>query len=137
MSTFADTSFWYALSYANDRHNARAKLIAHAGHEFVTTDHILVETWLLLQRRRNQQAANTFWRNIRDGAAKVEEVIAADLDAAWAIGQAFPDQAFSIVDRTSFVVMERRGLRRAASFDDDFAIYRYGPRRSLAFEVVR
>jgi len=41
------------------------------------------------------------------------------------------------VDRTSFAVMERLGVHRAASFDDDFAVYRFGPRRSKAFEVVR
>jgi len=32
-------------------------------------------------------------------------------------------QDFSIVDRTSFAIMERLGLSHAASFDDDFAIY--------------
>lgn len=60
-----------------------------------------------------------------------------DLDAAWAIGQAFPDQDFSLVDRTSFAVMERLGIRRVASFDDDFTVYRYGRGRERAFEVVR
>jgi len=47
------------------------------------------------------------------------------------------DQTFSIVDRTSFVVMERLGLTRVASFDRDFAIYRYGRDRNRAFEVMR
>lgn len=27
--------------------------------------------------------------------------------------------------------------RTAASFDDDFAVYRFGPRRERAFEVLR
>lgn len=57
--------------------------------------------------------------------------------AAWAIGELFPDQDFSIVDRTSFVVMERLRIRSVATFDDDFSIYRYGPKRDRAFEVVR
>jgi hypothetical protein len=60
-----------------------------------------------------------------------------DLDAAWRIGEAFPDQDFSIVDRTSFAVMERLGVTVVASFDDDFSIYRFGPRRQHAFEVRR
>jgi predicted nucleic acid-binding protein len=59
------------------------------------------------------------------------------MNAAWAIGESFPDQKFSIVDRTSFAVMERLGITRAASFDDDFAIYRYGRSRERAFEIVR
>ena len=53
------------------------------------------------------------------------------------IGELFTDQRFSIVDRTSFAVMERLGLTRVASFDQDFAIYRYGRKRDRAFEVLR
>jgi len=61
----------------------------------------------------------------------------ADLDVAWEIGQEFPDQDFSLVDRTSFAVMRRLGLTRVASFDDHFAIYRYGRARERALEVLR
>jgi predicted nucleic acid-binding protein len=41
------------------------------------------------------------------------------------------------VDRTSFAVMLRLGVHRVASFDDHFAVFRFGPGRRLAFEVVR
>ena len=74
---------------------------------------------------------------MRQGGARVEFVTPADLEAAWAIGEAFPDQEFSIVDRTSFAAMERLGLSRVASFDDDFAVYRYGRGRTKAFAVLR
>ena len=57
--------------------------------------------------------------------------------AAWVMGEDFPDQDFSLVDRTSFAVMERLGLERAASFDEDFAVYRWGPGRRRAFDVLR
>jgi hypothetical protein len=33
--------------------------------------------------------------------------------------------------------MQRVGLTAVASFDDHFAIYRYGPRRDRAFDVRR
>jgi uncharacterized Ntn-hydrolase superfamily protein len=49
----------------------------------------------------------------------------------------YTPEAVAAVDRTSFAVMERLGVHRAASFDDAFAVYRFGPRRSKAFEVVR
>ncbi len=74
---------------------------------------------------------------IRAGGASVEHVTPPDLDAAWAIGERFVDQSFSIVDRASFAVMERLGVHRAIAFDDDFAVYRFGPRRERAFEVLR
>jgi len=64
-------------------------------------------------------------------------VTGADLEAAWSIGAAFPDQDFSIVDRTCFAVMERLGLTRVASLDDHFAIYRYGRNRDRAFDILR
>ena len=41
------------------------------------------------------------------------------------------------MDRTSFAAMERLGLTRVASFDDDFAVYRYGRGRTKAFDVLR
>jgi hypothetical protein len=83
------------------------------------------------------RAADRFWAALRGGAATIEPVGVVDLEAAFAIGAAFPDQDFSIVDRTSFAVMERLGIHRVAAFDDNFAIYRYGPRRDRAFEVLR
>ena len=80
---------------------------------------------------------STYNVGVRRGAAQLEKVLATDLDAAWAIGEAFPDQDFSIVDRRSFAVMERLGLGRAASFDGHFAIYRFGRNRDRAFEILR
>jgi uncharacterized protein len=119
-----------------DRGNARAKSILRNNTDHVTTDHVLVETWLLLNSRYHRQAAERFWERIRSDGVRVDMVIAADLEAAWAIGESFADQDFSIVDRTSFVVMERLGITRVASFDDDFAVYRYGRSRARAFEIV-
>ena len=128
---------WFASVVARDRNNSRAKLILKDSSDHITTDHVVVETWLLLNSRYHHQAGERFWDSIRRGGVTITPVTAADLETAWAIGEAFPDQTFSIVDRTSFVVMERLGITRVASFDDDFAIYRYGRNRDRAFEVSR
>ena len=97
---------------------------------------MLVELWTLVARRLGPAAAETQWSAIRDGALAIEPVVAADLEVACAIGQEFPDQGFSIVDRTSFAVMQRLGIHRAASFDEHFAIFRFGPGRKRAFEIL-
>jgi predicted nucleic acid-binding protein len=137
LSIFVDSSVWFALANARDQFNSRAKSIIRREKEHVTTDHIVVETWLLLNSRFHRHAADTFWERIRHGPVHVEHITPADMEAAWAVGEAFPDQAFSVVDRTSFAVMERLGLTRAASFDVDFAVYRYGRNRDRAFDVLR
>lgn len=136
MSLFVDTSVWYAAADVDDRSNPRAKDILSRGSRLVTTDHVLLETWTLLRWRVHRTAAEAFWQGLREGVASVEPVGAADLERGWAIGLAFSDQDFSFVDRTSFAVMERLGLERAAAFDPDFSVYRYGPKRDRAFEVV-
>lgn len=137
MSLFVDTSAWYAAADRSDRSHRRATAVLSTGDSLVTSDHVLVEAWLLLRHRLGNGPARTFWENLRSGVASVEPVTAADLATAAATAEAFADQDFSIVDCTSFAVMLRLGLRRAASFDDDFAVFRFGPGRRQAFEIVR
>jgi len=137
VSLFVDTSAWYAAADAGDHSNGKAREILSAGEPLVTTDHVLVETWTLLRHRLGRKSAERFWEGLRTGVARLEPVTAADLESAWAAGLRFSDQDFSLVDRTSFAVMERLGIQRVASFDDDFAIYRYGRDKRRSFEVVR
>lgn len=137
MSLFVDTSIWYAAVDSSDLDNARAKVILKTSEALLTTDHVLIETWSLLHHRLSQDAAERFWGGLRSGVAIVEPVGLADLESASEIGRAWRDQDFSIVDRTSFAVMQRLGIVRAASLDGHFAIFRYGPERRRSFTVVR
>jgi predicted nucleic acid-binding protein len=137
LSLFVDTSIWFAAVDCDDPCNSRAMAILESGEPLVTTDHILVETWWLINRRIRRDVAEKFWEELRHGAVAVETVGPADLETAWQIGLDWRDQDFSIVDRTSFAVMRRLGIERAASLDDHFAVFRYGPQRRYAFSVVR
>ncbi|MFB3777419.1 MAG: type II toxin-antitoxin system VapC family toxin [Bryobacteraceae bacterium] len=137
MSLFVDTSVWYAAADSSDANNPIAKSILSAGEPLVTSDHVLVETWTLLRHRINRRAAERFWEGLRNGVAAVEPVGMADLEAAWQIGVSYRDQDFSIVDCTSFALMCRLGIERAASFDNDFAVFRFGHNRRRAFTIVR
>jgi predicted nucleic acid-binding protein len=137
MSLFVDTSILYAAVDSTDSDNARAKTILKSGEPLVITDHILVETWMLLSRRLGRGVAERFWGKLRDGSVAIENVGPADLEAAWQIEQAWPDQDFSIVDCTSFAVMRRLGIDRVASLDNHFAVFRFGPRSKHSFTVIR
>ncbi|MGI8610445.1 MAG: type II toxin-antitoxin system VapC family toxin [Candidatus Dormibacteria bacterium] len=136
MTVFVDTSVWYAAADSGDVDNGRAREILAVQEPLLTSDHVLVESWLLLRRRLGGGAAERFLDGILSGVAELEIVTRADLEVARTIGERYADQDFSIVDRTSFAMMHRMGLSRAASFDSDFAIYRVGPRPGRAFEVL-
>jgi len=73
------------------------------------------------ETRIHPEAAERFWEGLRGGVATIELVTTADLENGWAMGCRFPDQDFSITDRTSFAVMERLGIHRVATLDDHFA----------------
>jgi predicted nucleic acid-binding protein len=137
MSIFVDSSAWYAAVDRNDANHRRATAVLSGDEDLVTSDHVLVETWQLLRHRIGRNEAERYWEALRSGGAEIEPVLAADLEIAWGIGERFREHDFSIVDRTSFAVMLRLGIRRAASFDDDFAVFRFGPGKRQAFEIVR
>jgi predicted nucleic acid-binding protein len=137
MSLFVDTSIWYAAADAADLDNPNARKILSAGESLVTTDHVLVETWTLIHHRLSRHAAERFWAGLRGSGVAIESVGLNDLEAAWQIGQSWRDQDFSIVGLTSFAVMLRLGIERAASLDDHFAVFRFGPKRRRSFTVLR
>lgn len=138
MTTFVDSSAWYAAADRGDADHERiTEVLDGTDDALVASDHVVVETWLLLDRRLSRDAAETFLTESVRGGLTVELVGRADLERALDIGRAYTDHSFSMVDRTSFAVMERLGIERVVSLDDDFAVYRYGPRRRRAFEVLR
>ena len=113
---------------------ARALLEEFYGN-LLTSDHVLVETWLLTRNRLGSAPAETLVNAIREGRARVEPTTLADLEIAAQIHEAFPDQGFSIIDRTSWSVMQRLGVYEALAFDRDYSIFRFGRDRRSSFTV--
>lgn len=135
MSMLVDTGAWYALTDVSDRHHKRASQFYadRAGQAaFVTTDLVVAETLNLLTTHLGRPAALQFWGSIREARIPLLTLEPTDLEAAWHIAQAFPDQPFSFVDCTSFALMERLGIHEAFAFDAHFLVYRFGPGRQKA-----
>lgn len=134
-----DTSGFYAVADRSDAHHeeARSAFVARgeAG-DLVTTDHIVVETWMLLRARLSRSAAMRYWDSVVGGGVTVLGVTGDEFAEAHRIGAAWPDQDFSLVDLTSFATMERRGIDEVLAFDDHFRTYRFGTGRRRAFRVV-
>ncbi len=140
MSVFVDTGVLVGAAMRKDaRHRQATALLRRLASEnttTTTTDHVVVETWAILRSRLGYRAAMTFWHGLRATPLRPEAVTVSDLERAQAIADQWSDQEFDLVDCTSFAVMERLGTTRAASFDPDFAIYRFGAERKRSFEIV-
>ena len=129
--TFVDTSGFYALADRSDRHHlaARSVLSRRDRSEWITTDHVVVETWLLVRARLGYAPALRFWDDLAAGLATVAGVSSADLVRARTIAGEWRDQEFSFVDSTSFAFIERLGITSALAFDTHFRVFRWGPGR--------
>lgn len=136
MTVFVDTSAWYAAADGDDGSHERAtiRMTEYQG-ELLTSDHVLIETWYLASSRLGDDVAEQLVNTIRAGVARVETATLADLEVAATIRNAFPDQSFSIVDRTSWSVMQRLGVHEAIAFDRDYSIFRFGRDKRRAFTV--
>ena len=139
MSILVDTGAWYAVTDTADRHHQEAGrffLDQAPKTTLVTTDLILSETWTLLNSHLGRYAAITFWETLRETRTPILTIDPVDLEAAWRITQAFPDQTISFVDCTSFVLMERLGINEVFTFDAHFLTYRYGPKKQRVFHCL-
>lgn len=138
-ATFVDSGAFYALADKGDRHHSAARNVfevrATTG-ELVTSDYVFVESWCLIRARLGRGAAMQFWDAMQSDVVKTHGVSSRDLSRARAIASSWPDQDFSLIDCTSFALMERLGLDEALAFDQHFRVYRYGSRRERAFRVL-
>src|SRR5829696_4691347 len=85
---FVDASVWFAATVKPDADNERAKALLERIPTPITTDHVLLETWMLLKSRYNPDTADRFWGAIRGSGVKVETVTPVDLGRAYAVAEA-------------------------------------------------
>jgi predicted nucleic acid-binding protein len=134
-----DTSAFYAVADPRDAHHEQARAVFEVRGELgdlVTTDAIVIETWLLLNARRGRSPAMRFWDSLESGVVRVLGVAGVDFAAGRRIAREWPDQSFSLVDCTTFALMERTRTAEALAFDEHFRVYRFGPGRRARFSVV-
>ena len=136
---FVDTGGFYAAADASDRNHAAAYALFEArgmAGDLVTSDYVFVETWCLIRARLGREQAMRFWDALASGVVQTYAVTSDDLVRARAIARAWSDQDFSLVDCTSFALLERLRIDEVLAFDAHFQAYRFGPARRRAFRVV-
>lgn len=123
MTTFVDTSGWYARIVPDDpRHRDVSAEMRLAAGSLFTTDYVADETLTLLRSRGQGQRAIRFGRQLFDlEDVHVHYLDRSDLRRAWEIYRDQPERAWSFTDCTSKVVIERFHIKRAITFDGHFA----------------
>jgi predicted nucleic acid-binding protein len=106
----------------HDRAKAAWQQIRSSGARIVTSIPVVMETFTFLERNTTREVALTW----KDSLARVPhfrlcECSARDLAAAWRYFAQRDLHKLSAVDASSFVLMEREGIRVAFALDHHFA----------------
>lgn len=126
-SLFVDTSGWASLFIPTELFHQKAlhlfQLARQQRYQVVTTNYIIAELVTLLDSRMRAPRSQLF---------QYVDVVRADPDltlihvdattdaAAWVLCKARPDKNWSLVDCTSFVVMQQLGIQQAMTTDQHF-----------------
>lgn len=124
---FVDSGAFIARHLAKDQHHKVAsrlwRKLGRSGERSLTSNFIVDEALTLIGRRADRRFAASVGRRIY--ASRVLEIIRPNADdemAALARLEKYHDQDVSFTDCVSFVLMERRKVRRAFTFDHHFRI---------------
>ena len=127
MNIFADTSGWASLLDTDQKYHPLAASIFAAvqqnNQQLVTTNYVIAELIALLNSpmRYPREQAIRFVNHIKNSRFVRVVHIDETLDvAAWTLLSKRTDKTWSLVDCSSFVVMEREGLTEAFTANHHF-----------------
>jgi len=127
---FVDTSAWFALVNRRDPdHDSVREALESFRGRLVTSNFVFDETVTLCLHRLGRDTALTVGDELLAGeTVDYVRTTVGDESSAWQLFRQREDKAYSFTDCTSFVLMRRLRIDRAAALDDDF--------RREGFEVV-
>ncbi len=124
---FVDTSGWASLFIPTELCHSQAlqtfQLARQERYQIVTTNYVIAELVTLLDSRMRAPRSQLFQyvdviRN--DSDLTLMHVDPAIDAAAWILCKARPDKNWSLVDCTSFIVMQQFGIQQAMTTDQHF-----------------
>jgi predicted nucleic acid-binding protein len=119
--TFADTSYYIAITFPHDQWHRKALTAIHRGDELYTSSLVVNETVSLMQARGQLSTAIEFLRDARANpmvqVVHVDPVIQSE---AWDLFARWGGIGANAVDCASFALMRRLGIKRALTFDRHF-----------------
>ena len=127
-SVFIDSSYLLALELAGEQHHVAAREHWRAFRRerprprVVTTSYVFDEVVTVLNSRRyHGKAVEVGDRLLYNPAIDLVHVDEDLFFSGWKYLSARKDKRFSLTDCISFVLMQRRGITKALTFDSDFA----------------
>jgi uncharacterized protein len=128
---FVDSNGFAGIAIKGDIHNRDSVAILRnltlTGRSMIATNFIVAETYSVVLSRAGHLAALNVLDLIKNSVELIERATEADEERAVAILRQYDDKSFSYTDATSFVVMERLGLRDVFTFDRHFAQFGFSP----------
>lgn len=138
MTSFVDTSFFFALASADDPDHERVRKVfedfdpKRLPDLWLTTNHVVMETIRLTKRQIGHEPAVQMGRHLySERLARIHWTTPNEEREAFDYLARHADKRYSPVDCVSFVMMEANGLRDALTIDRDFThrfAARPGPR---------
>ena len=126
-TAFVDSGAWIALALSRDPLHTQAReqweALRTAGAKLHTSVPVVIETFTFLERNANRDVA-LLWKDsiYETGTVKIQPCNLKDLEQSWKYFKRTDLHKLSSVDATSFVIMERVGLRLAFTFDHHFSV---------------
>lgn len=125
MALFLDTSFVIALEMSRDHyHRAAASFwqeYVQRPRRLITTDWVLAEIVTFLNARGlHDKEVEVGDRLLASRLVEIRSITPELRAEAWALFKRHSDKWYSLADRASFVVMRKRRLTSALTFDSHF-----------------
>jgi uncharacterized protein len=126
-SLFIDTSGWASLFVIREPHHAQSRQLftqaTQQNHTIITSNYIISELVALLHSPLRQPRSRVFEIvNAIRHAAYIQTIhIDTAIDqAAWELCQNRPDKPWSLVDCSSFIIMQQLNIQQALTTDHHF-----------------
>ena len=126
-TAFVDSGAWIALALSRDPLHPQAReqweALRTAGARLHTSVPVVIETFTFLERNANRDVALVWKESIYErSTVKIQPCNLKDLEQSWKYFKRTDLHKLSAVDATSFVIMERVGIRVAFTFDHHFSV---------------
>jgi len=120
---FIDTSAFIALTFPSDSFHKKANAWwkKNEKESFVTSDLVVIETLGWIRYKGGKKIAVEAGERFYSGRGlSIVKVSPEDEENAWENFKKLDGKSVSMVDSTSFVVMERLKIKKVFTFDKDF-----------------